>query len=89
MVTVQIVLHHFHRLQLFQACFLGNLVFAFVSIVFQMAHIGDVAHIAHFVPQVGQVAEKDVECDGRTGVSEVCIAIDCRTAHIHAHMGGV
>ena len=88
-VAVGVVLCHFHRLQLFQAGLLGYLVLAFVSVVFQVAHVGDVAHVAHFISQVLEVAEEDVEGDGRTGVSQVRVAIDRRAADVHAHVRSV
>ena len=50
-----------------------------------MAHIGDVAHIAHFVAEMSQIAEKYVERDGRTRMSQMAVAIDGGTAYIHAH----
>ena len=89
MVAVGVILRNLHRLQLFQPCLLLNLVIALVGIVLQMAHIGDVAHIAHLVAEVLQVAEKDVEGDGRTGMSQMGIAIDRGSADIHSYMGGV
>jgi hypothetical protein len=49
-------------------------------------HIGDVAHIAHFVTQVLKVAEEHIEGDGRAGVAQVGVAIDGGAAHVHAHM---
>ena len=88
-VTVGVILCHFHRLQLFQTCLLGYLVLAFVRVVFQVAHVGNVAHIAHFISQVLEVAEEDIEGDGRTGVSQVRVAIDRRAADVHTHVWGV
>ena len=49
MVTVQIVLYHLHRLQLFQTCLLGDLVFALVSIVLQVSYIRDVPDVTYFI----------------------------------------
>ena len=83
--AVGIVLGHLHRLQLLEACLLGYLVLALVGIVFQMAYVGDVAHIAHLVTDMPQVAEEEIESDGGTCVSQMGIAIDRRTADIHAH----
>jgi len=34
-----------------------------------------------------QVAEHEVEGDGRTGMPQMRVAIDGRTTHIHAHIG--
>ena len=62
-VAVGIVLRHLHGLELLDAGFLCNLVLALVGIVLQMAHIGDVAHIAHLVAQVLEVSEQHVERD--------------------------
>ncbi len=50
-----------------------------------MADIGYVADIAHLVAQMVKIAEKDIECDGRTCVSEMSVAINGRSAHIHSH----
>ena len=89
MVAVGVVLGNLHRLQLFQSGFLLNLVVTLVGIMLQMAHVGDVAHVAHLVAEVFQISEKDVERDGRTGMSEMGITIDRGTANIHPHMGCV
>ena len=87
-VTVGVMLSDFHRFQLFEACLLLYFVVAFVRIMFQMSHISDVAHVAHFVPDVPQIAEENVEGDGRAGMPEVRIAVNGRSADIHAHVGG-
>ena len=83
--TVGIVLSHLHGFQLLQACLLGNLIFTLVGIVLQMTHIGDVAHIAHLVALVLQVAEQQVEGDSRTSMSQMSIAIHRRSANVHSH----
>ena len=83
--AVGVILRHFHRFELFKACFFGNLVFPLVGIVFQMPHVGDVAHIAHLVAEVLKVAEEEVESDGRTCVSEMRVTIDRRAANVHSH----
>ena len=49
MVTVQVILYHFHWFQFFQACLFGDFVFTVIGIVFQMAYVGDIAHVAHFI----------------------------------------
>ena len=89
MVAVGVVLGNLHGLQLLQACLLGNLVLALVGIVLQMAHIGNVAHIAHLISQMFQIAEHHVEGDGRTGMPQMGVAINRGTADIHAHIGGM
>ena len=89
MVAVEVILHHLHRLELFEARFLGYLVLAAVGIVFEMAHIGDVTHIAHLIAEMCQIAEKHIESNGGTGVSQMPVAIYGRTAHIHSHPSGV
>ncbi len=88
MEAVGVVLRHLHRLELFQPGLLGDFVLALVSIVLQMAHVGDVADVAHLVAQVLEVAEKEVEGDGWTGVSEVSITIDGRAADVHPDAPG-
>ena len=51
----------------------------------EVAHIGDVADVAYLVAQMGEVAEEYVEGDGRTGVSEMSVAVDRGSAYIHSH----
>ena len=85
MVARQIVLHHFHRFELFEARLLGNFVLALVGVVLEVADVGDVAHVAHLVAEVLQIAEEDVESDGGAGMTQMAVAIDGRTTDIHAH----
>ena len=89
MIPVQVVLHYFHGFQLFQTGFLGNLIFAFICVMFQVAYVGNVTHVSHFITQPGEITEEYVERDGRTGMSQMCIAIYRRSADIHAHMWSV
>ena len=86
MIAVDVVLCHFHRLQLFQTGFLGDFVFTVIGIVFQMAYVGDVADIAYLIADVCQVAEQQVESDGRPCVSQVRVTVNGGTADIHANM---
>ena len=83
MVAGQVVLHHFHRFELFEACLLRNLVLAVVGIMFEVTYVGDVADVAHLVAEVTEIAEKYVEGDCRTCVTEMAVAVDGRTADIH------
>ena len=48
-IAVGIVLCDLHGLELLQTCFLLDLVVALVGVVLEMAHIGDVAHVANLV----------------------------------------
>ena len=88
MIAVGVVLCYLHWLKLLQTSLLGNLVLTLVGIMLQVAHIGDVAHIAHLVAQLLQVAEQHVEGDGRTGVAQVRVAIDRGAADVHPHLSG-
>ena len=87
MISVGVVLCNFHRLELFQPCLLGYLVIALVGIMLQMAYIGDVPHIAHLVTQMLEIAEKNIERDCRTGMSQMRVAIYGRSTHVHTHVG--
>ncbi len=50
--------------------------------------VGDVAHIGHVVLAIEMAQEtvKNVENDGRTRIADMGIVVDCRPAHIHAHL---
>ena len=86
MVSVCVELHDLHRLELLEACFLRYLIFAFIGIVLEVPHIGDVTHIAHLVTKVLQVTIEDIESDGRSSMPQMGVAIDRWPADIHAHM---
>ena len=49
MIAVGVELCYLHRLELLQACLLLNLVVALVGIMLQVAHVGNVANVAHLV----------------------------------------
>ena len=83
--TIGVELRHFHGFELIQSSFFRNFVLPLVGIVFQMPHIGDVAHIAYGISQVFEVTEEEVEGNSRTRVSEVCITINGGSTHIHAN----
>ena len=86
MVTVGIILNHFHGFQLLETGFLSNLVFTLIGVMLQVADIGYVTHITHLVTKVQEIAVEQVEGNSRTGVPQMGITIDGRTAYIHANM---
>ena len=85
-VALRVVLHHLHRLQLFQPGLLGNLVLPFVGIVLQVTYICNVTDIAHLVAQVLEQAEQDIVRHSRTGVTQVGISVHGGAAHVHSYM---
>lgn len=88
-IAVEVVLHYFHGLELFEASLLCNFVFAVVRVVFQVSDVGDIAYIAHLVSQVSQIAQYDVKSYGGAGVSQMRISVHCRAADVHAYERGV
>ena len=87
-VAVGVVLRHLHGLQLLEASLLGYLVLALVGVVLQVPHIGDVAHVAHLVALVTQVAEQYIEGYGGTSMPQVRVAIYGGATDVHAHVVG-
>ena len=87
-VALRIVVGHLHRFELLEARLLGDFVLTLVGVVFQMAHVGDVAHVAHLVARSLQVAEQQVEGHGRTGMAQMGVAVDRGAADIHPHATG-
>ena len=49
MVAGQVVLHHFHRLELLKASLLSDLILSLICVVLEMPDVCDVAYIAHLV----------------------------------------
>ena len=87
MIAVGIVLRYLHWLELFESCLLFYFIVTLIGIMLQMAYISDVAHVAHFVAQVLEIAEKDVKRDSRACMAQMWITIDGRSTNIHAHVG--
>ena len=85
-VAEGIGLDDLHRLELLQPGFLCNLVLTFVGVVLEVAYVGDVTDVTHLVAEVSEQSLEYVVGDSRTGVAEVCVAIDGRAADIHADM---
>ena len=83
MIPVQIILNHFHRLQLFQACFLSDLVFSTVGIMLQVTNIRNITYITYFISQMFQIPKQDIKRNRRTRMSEMRISIDRWSANIH------
>ena len=49
MVAGQVVLHHFHRLELLKASLLSDLILSLICVVLEMPDVSDVTYIAHLV----------------------------------------
>ena len=81
-VTVEVMLNDLHRFQLFEPGLLCDLVLAFVGVMLQMPHVGDVSDIPHLQTKMSEVSEKSVESDCRSSVSQMGVAVDGRTADI-------
>ena len=82
-------LHDLHGFELFEPGLAGDLVLPFVGVVLQMAHVGDVAHVAHLVAEVAQQLEEHVVGHSGARVSEMGVAVDGGPADIHAHVAGM
>ncbi len=52
----------------------------------KMTDIGYVAYIADLISEMSEITEQNVERDCRAGMSEMGIAVDCRSAYIHPYM---
>jgi hypothetical protein len=74
---------------LLQASFLRDLIFAFVSVVFQVAHVGDVAYIPYFITEVAEITGYYIEGQKGANVAQVNVIVYGRTADIHADVAGV
>ncbi len=82
-------MRYLHRLQLLQAGLLLYLVITLIGIVLKMANVCYIAHVAYLVAKMTQVTKEQIEGYGRTGMSQVWVAVYRGTANIHAHVGGV
>jgi hypothetical protein len=48
-----------------------------------MTDIGDVSHIANFIPEVQKVSEHDIKAHEGPAISQVHIIVNGWTTHIH------
>src|SRR5450759_264147 len=70
---------------MFKTRFLFNLIFTFVSVVFKVSDISNIADTANFVLQICQISEQQVESNSRAGMSEMGIAINGWTTNIETN----
>ncbi len=84
--VVGVALHDFHRFQLLQLRHAANFVLALVAVAHQVAHVGDVADVAHLEANMRQVPKQQVERHERADVAEVGVVIDRRPADVHTHV---
>lgn len=84
MIAQRIGLDNLHRLKLLEPCLLCYLVLALVSVVLQMADVGDIPHIAHLVAEMPQKLLQDIIRNSRTCMPEMGVAIYGRSADIHS-----
>ena len=89
MIPKSVGLHDLHRLQLLKPGLFGYFVLPLISIVLQVPHICNIAHIAHLVSKMTQKLAENIVCYTGTGMSKMRIPIYGRTADIHPHMAGV
>ena len=82
-------LDNFHRLQLLEPCLLCDLVLPVIRIVLQVAHIGDVPDVTDLVAQMSEEFEEHVICHSRSGMSQMGISVDGRTADVHSYVTGI
>ena len=89
MKVVGVFLHHFHRLEVFKPGLFANLVFPVVGVASQVSDVGDVSYVADLEAQMLQIPVDNVERQKGAHVAQVHVAVDGRTAHVHAHEGWV
>ena len=86
MVGESTSLHHLHRLELLQTRLLCDLVLALVSVMLEVSHVCDVADITHLVSKMLEQFHEYIISHTRTSMSQMRVAVYCRTADIKSHM---
>jgi hypothetical protein len=89
MKSFGVILDDLHGLQLFDPCAFGDLVFAFIRVVFQVTYIGDISNVPDLVAKVTQVTRHYIKHHKRAHVAPVHVIIDRRTTYVHAHMARI
>ncbi len=84
-IGARIVLYDLHWLKALSSCLPSNLVFAFIGIVREVSHVGDVLHVANPIAHVLQITAHYVKGEVYFGMSNVSVSIDSRAADIHTH----
>ena len=85
MITVGVKLDDFHRFQLIQFGFLFNFIFTVITVVGQVTDICNIPDIPDFIAEVLQIPEKDIEGNGRAGMSQVGISVNSRSADVKSY----
>src|SRR5688572_8774106 len=83
--SIHIPLNNLHGLKLLQPCALADLIFCIgIQISFQMADIGNVAHITDFISGIHEVAIDDIKAYESAAVADMYIIVNCGSTDIHA-----
>jgi hypothetical protein len=51
-----------------------------------VTHVGDVPDVTHLIPYEGQIAKRNIKGQKGPNVPKVDVAVDGRSAHVHANM---
>jgi hypothetical protein len=86
MVGERTSLNDLHRLELFETSLLCDLVLALVSIVLEVAYIGDIAYITYLVAKMTKELYEYIISHTRTSMSKMCVSVYCRAADIQSYM---
>ena len=87
--VIRIPLHDLHGLDVFQPCFLSNLVFSIIGVPCKVSDIRDVPDIADLIAEVDEVAKHHIERQKGSDVAQVNVGVYRRATDIHAHIGWV
>ena len=88
MKQVGVFLHQLHGFQFFEQGLAGDLIDRFTAFFLKMPGISDIADVSYFITQVLKIPVHHIKSDIRTGMTEMTLPADGRSAHIHAHMAG-
>ncbi len=80
----RVFLHDLHRFQFLEPRLLHETIIIHIAIIGQMSGIGDIPHITYVVTEMGKWAENKIEGHEGAHVAEMHIAVNRRTADIHA-----
>jgi hypothetical protein len=83
---VGVALHDFHGFKVLKFGLLANLIFPVVGIIYQVAYIGNIANIPHFVAQVHKVAVEDIEAGKSAYIAKMYIAVNSGSANVQANI---
>jgi hypothetical protein len=88
MKEVSILLYELHGFQLLERGLFGDLVFRSAAFFLEVSGVRNISDVTDLIAQVEEITVNEIEGNKRARVSQVALAADGWSTHIHSYVAG-